>query len=138
MPGQLVQDSLAPSLTGALASPLLTTTTGTIVQVEKPGSVRVKVTTGTVSSTGNSATLTIEVQGSDSSTFATGNVSYGRFAALTGTDAAQSSLTRYLQARVYKRYMRAIFTVGGTNPSYGTLTATVREPHDHRVGTDTA
>lgn len=138
MPGTLIHDALAPNLATGVADPLITTTTSTVITTNRPGQGRVKLTTGTVTSRLDSATLSVEIQGSDSATFASGNVSYGRFAALSGRDALQSSLTRYLAVRVYKTYMRAIYTVGGRLPSYARVTCKLEEPHYLRTGTDTA
>lgn len=135
MPGTLIRDGLAPVLqNGTIAA----TTTGAAVTVNRPGRVRIKLSTGTVSSTGNSATLDVEIQASDSATFASGNVSLGRFGTLTGTDTAQSSINHYLNCYCGKTYMRAVMTAAGTLPSYGTLAITVNEPNYLRTRADTA
>jgi hypothetical protein len=95
------------------------------------------VTPATV--TGTTPTLTLEIQGSDSSTFASGVVSYGRFAALpTASAAAQQSLTRYLSVYHDKRYIRASLVTGGTNPVYTGLALTVVPEHDKRNKDTTA
>jgi hypothetical protein len=138
MPGSLVHDALAPSLTTGVTIPLTATATSTGVEVSKPMDARVRLKTGTVASTGNSATLTVEVQSSNTSDFSAGVVSNGRFALLTGTDAAQSSLERYLDVDIKKRYARAIFTVAGTAPSYGGLVCEVVTERFHRNANDTA
>lgn len=138
MPGSLAHDALAPSLTGGFASPLTSTTTSSIVEVGKPFVGRARLKTGTVGSTGNSATLSVEVQASDSSTFASGVVSVGRFAALSGTDASQSNIERFLTVDVQKRYLRAVATVAGTAPSYGTLVIDLNPPRYKRTATDSA
>ena len=66
------------------------TTTGTIVQVDRPGRMSVALESGTV--TGTTPTISVRIQGSDSATFASGVVEYGRLELLTGTTTAQSNV----------------------------------------------
>lgn len=135
MPGTLVHDSLAPVLQNGT---ITTTTTGSAITVNRPGKARFRLTTGTVASTSNSATLAVEIQASDDSAFSTGVVSCGQFKSLALSDALSSSLTKYLQAYVYKTYVRAVSTVGGTAPSWGSLKITMEEPNYERTTTDGA
>lgn len=128
MSGILVQDALTPVLTAAAdtltvgASPV----TGAAVEVLAPRKVRIVLKTPTVASTGNTATASVEIQASDTTNFAVFE-SMGRFALLTGTDAAQSSLTRYLEAFTQRRYMRAVWTITGTASVYTGATVKVQE-----------
>lgn len=128
MAGTYTHDStVAKLVNGTLTS----TATGSAVQVDRPGAVRFLLTTGTV--TGTSPTLDVEIQASDSATFASGNVSLGKFAQVTA-----SSASRTLQAYTQKRYVRAVSTVAGTTPSFGSVSVTVEERHFKRTGSDTA
>lgn len=111
MPGSLVHDALAPSLqNGTITS----NTTGSGVTVNKPGDCRAKLTIG-ATVTGTSPTLDVEIQGSnDNSTW----VKLGRFAQKTASDA---STTSFLELDLYFTYVRAVSTVGGTTPSFGSV-----------------
>ncbi len=135
MPGTLVRDALAPALhTGATLN-AAGSTNGTAVEVSKPGDVRVFLVTSTV--TGTTPTLDVELQGADDTAFTVNKVSYGRFAQLSG--GSQSAVTRVLDMDVFKRYMRAVVTVGGTTPVYTGTTIYVREGEDRMTPlTDTA
>lgn len=133
MPGTLLRDSLVPVLLNATAT---ATGNDTGVLVSKPGLVTVVAqVTGAV--TGTTPTLDLEIQGSNSSTFASGVVSYGKFPTMTATDAS-SATTHVLTAQVYKLYMRTVRTAGGTTPSFGTVQVKVRAPHDRQTPTTTA
>lgn len=132
-PGTLVRDSLAPTLQNGN---ITANTTGAATEVNKPAEVRFEAkVTGTV--TGTSPTLDIEVQASDSSSFASGVVSLGRFKQLVAADAS-SAVTHYLQARCYKRYVRIVATVGGTTPVFNGVQVRAREAHDRLTDTATA
>jgi len=139
MPGTLIRDANVIELFDGATLNAAGTTSGTVKQIESPGEVAfILATDGTISSTGNSATLNVEVKGADNLAFDSGVVSYGRFAALSGTDDAQESLTRVLNAYVDKKYVRATVIVGGTSPVYTGATLHVRLPHDRRTRSTTA
>lgn len=137
MPGTLVRDYLEPNLLTGADVTGAGSDTGDIARVDNPSDVAVVLETSTVSSGDDDATLKLVVQGSDSSTFASGVVTYGTIE-LSGTDAAQSNVTRVIHADVYKRYMRVSTTVAGTTPDYAGATLTVRQPHWHRTDDQTA
>lgn len=139
MPGSLVHDAESPNLLGGATLDAAATVTGTVRQVAKPGKVRAVLSTGTVTSTGDSGTLSVELKSADNAAFNSGVVSHGRFAALSGTDASQSSLKRYLEARIDKEYVRATAVIGGTDPDYSEATVYLEQPNFKRVAaTDTA
>lgn len=138
MPGTLVRDAGAPNLASGATLNAAGTTNGTAAEINTPGLVRVEVLTSTVASTGNSATLQVEIESSDSSTFASGVVSNGKTEVLSGTDVAQTGVTRWLTCDIQKRYVRAVVTIAGTAPVYTGTTVKVRERRDHRTTTDTA
>jgi hypothetical protein len=138
--GTLVKDSLEPVLeTGVTlnAAGTTTTTLGAQTDLLRPRRCRVRIATGTVSSTGNTATLTVAIQASNDATFATGVVTVARIS-LTGTDAAQTSVVRYDEVYTQKRYVRASVTLGGTAPSYAGTTIRVREKNYQRQDGDSA
>lgn len=132
MPGTLVRDANAPNLTAGATLNAAGTTDGTVVELPWSGKIAWKLTTGTV--TGTSPTLHVEIQGSDSLTFASGVVSYGRFAPIGDED----NVTRYLSAYHDKRYARARVIVGGTTPVYTGTTINPVLPHDKRTAAWTA
>jgi hypothetical protein len=137
MPGTLVTDALEPDLLTGADVTGAASDDGDIAFVGAPGLVSVVLESGTPTSGANDATLEVVVQGSDSSTFADGVVTYGTFN-LSGTDAAQASLTRVIKADVHKKYMRASTTVAGTTPDYDGASVTVRQPHWHQTESETA
>jgi hypothetical protein len=114
MPGSYVKDAASPNLAGGSTLNAAGSTNGTVVEVLWPADTRVQLITGTVS--GTSPTLDVELKGADDLAFTQNVVSFGRFAALTG--GAQSNVSRFLEADVYKRYVRATVVLGGTTPSY--------------------
>ena len=129
MPGTLVQDSLAPNVISGATLNAAGATNGTVVQVDKPGSVSFVLDLPTVASTSNSATLDVVLKGSNDSTFAAGVVTYGQFE-VTGTDAVQTALAdRRICADVYHKYVRASVTLGGTAPVYPGLTCYIRQEY---------
>lgn len=139
MAGPFVRDTNAPSLTAGVTLNAAGTTTGTAVEVNKPGEVVVEVATGTVGSTGNTATMTVVLEASDDSTFATGKVKVGAFAAISGTDASQSNKRYRLKTEIRHRYVRPIVTLGGTAPVYTGTTIKVNTDHyRENLATDTA
>lgn len=124
MPGTLVRDANALNLAAGATLTAAATVTGTAVDISKPQDVQFELATATVGSTGNSATLSVEIKGADDLAMSVNVVSFGRFSALSGTDAAQSNLKRYLRARVDKRYVQATLVIGGTAPTYAGTTIT--------------
>lgn len=135
MPGTLVRDSLAPLLSAGVTLNAAGTTSGTVLEVNKPGDVRIFAAYSTV--TGTTPTADIEIKGADDLAFSVNVVSHGRFA--TSTGGSQSNTTRVIDIRSDKRFMRATVILGGTTPVYTGLTLTAREGDDRRVPlTDTA
>lgn len=133
MAGTFAQDKLAIVLLDDDA--LDADVTGDAVESGKPAEVRIELVTGDVASTA-SDTLDVEIQGADNEAFDEGVVSYGKFSTVTGTD---DDVTRYLQARVYKPWIRAVATVVDDSSSASfPVTVTVRTPHDHRTTEDSA
>ncbi len=137
MPGTVVRDALGLNLAAGATLNAAGTTNGTVAEINSPQEVSFELATGTVTSTGNSATLNIEIQSADNSGFSVGVVSHGRFAALSGTDAAQSNVVRLLRATVQKRYARATVILGGTAPVYTGTTIKPVLPNDRRVAATT-
>lgn len=135
MPGTLVKDALAPKLLDA--ENVSASGNGASIDLGGPMlEVRIElVVAGTV--TGTTPTLDVEIQSSDSSTFASGVVSHGRFKQLAAADAS-SAATHFLQAFVPKRYVRAVKTVGGTSPVFNAVSAIVRTDDYHRTVEDSA
>lgn len=132
MPGTLIQDANALNLATGATLNAAGTTTSTVQELPYSGKVAVKLTTGTV--TGTTPTLNVEIQGSDSATFASGVVSYGRFASVGDED----NVSRYLSIYHDKRYIRASVVVAGTTPVFTGTTITPVPPHDHRTAATTA
>jgi hypothetical protein len=139
MAGPFVRDTNAAELfTAAVDLDTAGTTTGAAVEVNSPGQVVIEIDTATVTSTGNTATLTVNVEQSDVSNFAT-KTEVGNFAILTGTDAAQSDKIARLKTRVDKRYARVVVTLGGTAPVYTGTTCKVHPRHNRDTkSTDSA
>lgn len=101
MPGTFVHDANAPVLTGGFASPLIASTTSSIVgNASRAEFQRVRLQTGTV--TGTTPTLDVEIQGCDDPNFVVANspiVSLGRFNQLCGPlTAATISVTSWTNA----------------------------------------
>lgn len=118
MPGTLVRDALAAQIFAGATLNAAGTTNGTAVQIDKPGEVEFELATGTVASTGNTATIQVEIFGADNSAMTTNPVSFGKFGYTSGTDLAQSNTKKYLRARVDKKFIRATVVLGGTAPVY--------------------
>ncbi len=137
MPGTVVRDALGANLAAGATLTAAATVTGTVVEINSPQDIAIELATGTVASTGNSATLSVEIQSADNLAFNSGVVSHGRFAALSGTDAAQSNVTRLLSVVIQKRYARATLVIGGTSPSYAGTTIKPVLPNDRRVAATT-
>jgi len=137
MPGTVVRDALAANLASGSTLNAAGTTNGTAVDLHWSHEVVFELVTSTVTSTSDSATLNVEIKGADDSGFTVNVVSFGRFAALSGTDAAQSNVTRQLRAFAQKRYVRATVIVGGTAPVYTGTTIKALLPNDRRVAATT-
>jgi hypothetical protein len=136
MPGTLVRDALAPNLLTGATLGAAGSTNGTEVQLDKPEDVTFVLDTGTV--TGTNPTISVVIQGSDVSGFGSGVVTFGTIGITTGNAAAQSNVERQITTYVNKRYVRAVVTLGGTNPVYTGTTLTPRQKHDRRTATSTA
>lgn len=138
MPGTLVQDALAPQLLAGATLNAAGTTNGTAVQVDRPADISFVLDTSTVTSTGNTATLKVVLQGSDVVGFGSGVVTYGTIES-TGTDAVQTAqANRTINARLYKKFVRAVVTLGGTAPVYTGSVLHVRPPHERRTPSTSA
>lgn len=132
MPGTLVKDNSQVLVSNQT---LTTTTTGAAVTTGRDNIVRVRLqVTGTVS--GTSPTLSVEIQGSDTSDFTTDPlVHMGSFNTVT---ASLGTAERFLDVDNAKAFMRAVVTVGGTSPSFAGVTVDVVEKRYHRRPNDTA
>jgi hypothetical protein len=136
MPGSIAKDALASNIASGSTLNAAGSTNGTVVQIEKPGVIRFELATP-ATITGTSTTLDVEIKGADDSGFTTNVVSYGRFSQLSGSNASQQSVFKYLAAQVYSKYVRATVVVGGTSPVYTGLAITPRPFHyqeKHTVG----
>lgn len=129
MPGTLVRDTLAPVLSAGVTLNAAGTTSGTVIEVDKPGDVRIFLVTGTV--TGTTPTADVEIKAADDLAFSVNVVSLGRFGTLTG--GSQSATTHIMDTRCDKAYMRATVILGGTTPVYTGTTITVRQGDDRRT-----
>jgi hypothetical protein len=112
------------------------TTNGTVVQVDRPGDVAFQFEAATV--TGTTPTARVTIQGSDDITFATGVVDYASVGPQLGAAGAQSNTVKTATAYAYKKYARAVVTLGGTSPVYTGSKLTVRPPHTKRTTGTTA
>ena len=129
MPGTLVRDAAGPVLLNS--TPLTATVTGAAIDAGKPASCRARLNvSGAVS--GTTPTLDVTIQASDSSTFASGVVNLGRFVQATGVG------EKFLKVDVQHRFVRAVATVGGTSPSFGTVLITLEEDNFRRTKGETA
>jgi hypothetical protein len=139
MPGLFARDINAPALHTGVTLNAAGTTNGTPQRVDKPGAVEVEVATGTVGSTGNTATLLVRLQGSDDAAGSVNVVELGEFTVKSGTDAAQSNKTYRMQGVfVDKAFVRAIVTLGGTAPTYAGTTITLQPRWSRAKKSDSA
>lgn len=139
MPGSLVRDSLAPQIFAGATLNAAGSTNSTATRVDKPGKVKVEIVTGTVASTGNSATLLVRVEAADDSGFTVNKVNICEFPVKSGTDAAQSNKTYRQNSQIWKTWVRTVVTLGGTAPVYTGSTCKIHIEHDRTVAlTDTA
>lgn len=130
MAGPYVQDTNAPDLFDATVTcDAAATETGAAIEVNQPGDVVIELLAGTVTSTGNSATLNVTVQESDDSTFAVYVVT-GRFGAISGTDAALSDTVYRLKTQIRHRYARAVAITGGTSPAFTGSSCKIHPVHN--------
>lgn len=134
MAGTYVRDALAPDLLAGATLNSAGTTTGTIVDLNYPLDFAVELSAATA--TGTTPTLDVEVQASDSPTFA-GSATFptevlGRFSRVTVVGVKRLRLT------TNKRYVRTSVVVGGTTPSFASSTAKVIPYHDRRAFDSTA
>lgn len=139
MPGSLVRDSLSPQLFAGATLNAAGATNGTAVQVDKPGDVMVEIVTGTVTSTANSATLLVRLEGADDSAFTVNKTNICEFPVKSGSDASQSAAKYRQNTMCWKQWVRSVVTVGGTAPVYTGSTCKVHIERDRiNVLTDTA
>ena len=127
MPGTHVADALAPNLLSGSTLNAAGTTDGNVWEALWPGKIRFELTTGTV--TGTSPTMDIELKGCEDSAFSGTVVSYGRFAQRDTTDNA----TRWLEADIQSKYLKATVVVGGTTPVFTGSTLYPRAERYHYV-----
>jgi len=139
MPGTFARDALAPNILVGATLNAAGTTNGTVVDLNAEGNdILWELVLSTVTSTGNSATLTIHIDGAPVVGM-TGATRMGSFV-ITGTDAVQSGDTMKLPSFIgtHQRFVRAAVTLGGTAPVYTGATLTPRTLHDRRKDTDSA
>lgn len=133
MPGTYAHDSNASNLLTGATLNAAGSSNGTAVEVVKPGRVRAHLKLSTVSSTGNSATIQVELEGCESSDFSTTDVfSLSSTRVIAGTDALLSNLNWYEDLRCDYEYIRAVVTIGGTAPVFTGATLTLEQPDFRR------
>jgi hypothetical protein len=49
---------------------------------------------------------------------------------------AHANSVAWVDTKIYRRYVRAVATVGGTSPSFGSVVLTLEAPNLHRRETD--
>jgi len=123
--GTLIHDSLAPNLRTSAA--ITSTATGSAVRSAFTGLAQFEVAVGAVS--GTSPTLDVSIESAWNSAFSQGKVVLGNFPTAVATDA---NSTKAINAYIDAPYVRAVFTVSGTSPSF-VVGVKVREPHLNRV-----
>lgn len=138
MSGTILRDANAINILAGATLNAAGTTTSTAVFLGAFGTdMQFELTTGTVASTGNTATARIDVQVSDVAAFTTFSVLTSFF--LSGTDAAQSNVTRKIAGVINRRgYIRANVVLGGTAPNYTGMAVTPRATYDRLTATSTA
>lgn len=129
MPGTVVRDTLAPDL---LSGKTLTTAggafNGTAWEALWPGEVQFTLYVPTA--TGTTPTITVTIEGCETSDFSTDNVvAYGTFSVVDPADASNFGLTTYVDSK----YVRASGIVTGTSGVMTGSTLTPVLPHDRRV-----
>lgn len=127
MPGSVVRDALATDLLSGLTLTGTGTVTGTAMEIGWPGKVQFVATTGTV--TGTTPTLSIDIQGCETSDFSTdpvvtlGTISFGD----------EDDTDHAIVVDVDAKYVRAVATKGGTSPVYTGTTVYPVPAYDRRV-----
>lgn len=129
MPGTVVRDTLAPDL---LSGKTLTTAggafNGTAWEALWPGEVQFTLYVPTA--TGTTPTMTVTIEGCETSDFSTDDVvAYGTFSVVDPADASNFGLTTYVDSK----YVRASGIVTGTSGVMTGSTLTPVLPHDRRV-----
>jgi hypothetical protein len=146
MTGTYVRDALGADLFAASGASYVSgsaptlgsaaTSTAPIHDLHYPGWFAVSLVTGTV--TGTTPTLDVNLEASDSATFADTTalptVSLGRFERFGDEDNA----TKHMRFYTNKRYVRAQVITGGTTPVFTGTTAKVVPVHDHVSKSTTA
>lgn len=133
-PGTMVSDSLEVNLlSGMDLSDNAGPTNGSAVTVDRPGRVAFVLQLSTV--TGTNPTMRVDVQASDSSTFADDVVTVASLYT-SGTTADNSEYQ--VEAYVPKKYVRAVVTQSGTTPDYTGATVYVKQPKWHVTKNRTA
>lgn len=132
-PGTLVTDYLESNFLSGATLNSAGTTTGTAVEVNRPGDVAFVLELSTIG--GTSPTMTISLQGSDTSDFSDDVVTLATVASSGATD---DNNTYSVCAEVYKQYVRASVVLGGTSPVYTGATLKMRQPHWHRSSSTSA
>lgn len=139
--GTIVRDALEPALEAGVTLNAAGTTSGTAIDCLRPMEAQVRIDLpATVTSTSNTATLAVQIEASNDSTFpgTSETVVLAKTATISGTDVAQASLVRKLHIYSQKRYLRAKVTLGGTAPVYTGLTIRVVDEHYRVHDGDTA
>lgn len=131
-PGTLVSDSLEVDLlSGIDIDNNLVLTSGSAVTVDRPGHVAFVLQLSAI--TGTTPTMRVDVQASDSSTFADDVVTV---ASLYTSGATDDNKVYTANAYVAKKYVRASVLCTGTTPVYTGATLKTKQPHYFR-GEDT-
>lgn len=133
MPGTLVRDANETDLLSGATLNSAGTTQSTIVDLQYPQTFGVYIDTGTV--TGTSPTLDVEIEASDSSTFASGVTTIGQIPTVGDDDDATAGGQIFYSN---KRYIRAQVVVGGTSPDFSGTVMQLVEPHYLRADTTDA
>lgn len=95
---------------------LSSTTNGTGIDLQgkvNPGGQEMKATLITGASSGTSPTMDVKLQESDSLGSGYADISGATFTQVTANDAEET-----IHFRTNKRFVRAVFTLGGTSPTF--------------------
>lgn len=131
MPGTFVSDSLETDLLAGATLNSNGTTQSTIVDMEYPQTFSLFIDTGTCTGT-SSPTLDVEVEASNSSTFASGIVTIGQVPTITSSDDDVIRGGQLFYSNL--RYIRAQVVVGGTDPVF-VCVMNIVEPDYRRTDT---
>ena len=130
MPGTVVRDALETDLLADCTLDSATSSNGTALEILWPGYVQFVCETGTIDSGSSDETMTITIQGCETSDFSTDDVVELGFIDLVDTDDdSEFGITTYVDAK----YVRAAVVTGGTSPDFSGTTLKVVQPHYHRV-----